>query len=190
MGFCWSCVRISSYVLVAFVAVLFFFHLECTKEREEAKLEKKGITNEFKPEETDVNDYQMKFSPKGVNVEVRISLLMTFAPCPLKKLFLFACGQDRTATKNKDYAAEVRDENGEWMRLDYKKGDGEADARKRDQKVPSYYGAAHLEAVSGRQTNGLDLQRCSWGGRSDGPTSSSGAPPRLPPEYNRKDNVS
>ena len=136
MGFCWLCVRISSYVLVAFVAVFFFFHLECTKEREEAELEKKGIKTKFNPEETDVNNYQMKFAPLGANIiEVHISLLMTLGPCPLKKFFLFACGKDRTATKKKDYAAEGRDENGNIV--DYKnsrnlKSINIADARKND----------------------------------------------------------
>merc|ERR1712212_589313 len=135
MGFCWSCVRISSYILVAFVAVLFFFHLECTKEREEANLEKKGIKTEFKPDETDVNDYQMKFSPTGATIEVHISLLMTLGPCPLKKFFLFACGKDRTATKKRDYAYEARDEKGDIVDYDNQrnlKSINIADARKRD----------------------------------------------------------
>ena len=101
MGFCWSCVRISSYVLVAFLAVLFFFHLECTKEKEEAKLEKKSIKTEFRPDETDVNDYQMKFTPAGAVMEVHFNLLVTLMPCPVKKFFLFACGKDRTETKKR-----------------------------------------------------------------------------------------
>ena len=105
MGFCWSFVRITSYVSVALVAVLFFFHLECTKEREEAELEKKSIKTVFRPDETDVNDYPMKFSPKGAmeDLEVHLSLLVTLMPCPLKKFYLFACGKDRTVTKKKDY---------------------------------------------------------------------------------------
>ena len=112
MGFCWSCLRISSSVLVAFVAVLFFFHLECTKERAEAELEKKSIHNEFRPDQTDVNDYQMKFSPRGAEVEVDINLFVTLAPCPLKKFFLFVCGEDRTETKKKSYTFKAWDENG------------------------------------------------------------------------------
>ena len=136
MGFCWSCVRISSYVLVAFVAVLFFFHLECTREREEAKLEKQSIKTEFRPDETDVKDYQMKFALRGAKFEVEVSLLMTLAPCPLKKFLLFACGKDRTRTKKKDYSAEVRDENGKVVENYENQHSHESidivDARKRD----------------------------------------------------------
>ena len=135
MGFCWSFVRISSYVLVALVAVLFFFHLECTKEREEAELEKTSIKTEFRPDETDVNDYQMKFSPKGAVIEVHLSLVMTFMPCPLKKFLLFACGKDRTATKKKGYAIEATDENGNIFNYELQNRVNSInilDARKRD----------------------------------------------------------
>ena len=139
MGFCWSFVRIASYVSVALVAVLFFFHLECTKEREEAELEKKSIKTVFRPDETDVNDYPMKFSSKGAmeGLEVHLSLLVTLMPCPLKKFYLFACGKDRTGTKKKEYAFEVRDENGNIIDYDYEdqrnlQPINIVDARKRD----------------------------------------------------------
>ena len=90
MGFCWSCLRVSSYILVALVAVLFFFHLECQKEREAAEIEKKSVKTDFRPDQTDVSNYQMNFAPPGVlSQDNHISLLMTLVPCPLKKLVLF-----------------------------------------------------------------------------------------------------
>ena len=132
MGFCWSCLRVSTYVFVALVAVLFFFHLECQKEREEAELEKKSVKTDFRPDQTDVSNYQMNFAPPGVlSQDNHISLLMTLVPCPLKKLFLFACGKDRTAAMTKQYIVTDQDGNTKAFEKNLK-SINIADARKKD----------------------------------------------------------
>ena len=51
MGFYGSCLRCAGYVLVAFTAVLLYFHMECRKE-----WEKDRLARLFRPGKTDCAD--------------------------------------------------------------------------------------------------------------------------------------
>jgi len=112
MCFSWSCLRYSSYLLVVVVAVLFYFHLECVKERDELQKEKDILVVEFKPDETDVVNYMMGYARPGAGYEGRYNFIMTVMPCFVKKMLLFVCGEDRSSTKNNDYSVGYKDEHG------------------------------------------------------------------------------
>jgi len=100
------------------MAVLFYFHLECVKEREDKQAEKDILVVEFKPDETDVTNYPMVFSPHGAEYNVNINFFMTVMPCPLKKMLLFVCGEDRSATKKKEYSmGPIKDKDGNVIEL-------------------------------------------------------------------------
>jgi len=99
-------------------AVLFYFHLECVKEKEEMQAEKDSLVVEFNPDQTDVTDYPMPFSPPGAEIDVHLNLLMTLMPCPVKKMFLFICREDRSETKKKAYSlGAVKDKDGNVIKL-------------------------------------------------------------------------
>ena len=90
MGFCGSCVRFSSGTLVAVLAVLVYFHMECVKEMEKQK--KNANLKVFRPEVTDVNNTPLRFCSFGENLEMNIGLefiLIQSAPCALLKLLHF-----------------------------------------------------------------------------------------------------
>ena len=70
MGFYGSCLRCAGYVLVAFTAVLLYFHMECRKEREKDRL-----ARVFRPGETDCADVQWNFAEFGVDFEMDWMLL-------------------------------------------------------------------------------------------------------------------
>ena len=92
----------------------------------------KSVKTDFRPDQTDVSNYQMNFAPPGVlSQDNHISLLMTLVPCPLKKLFLFACGKDRTATKTNQYVVTDQDGNTKAFEKNLK-SINIADARKKD----------------------------------------------------------
>ena len=88
MGFCGALFRTSAYILVAVIAVLAYFHLECQKEKEAEG----GETNRFDPfdpEQTDARDVTLNFYQKGDPADNHIGLayiLKPFAPCAVVKL--------------------------------------------------------------------------------------------------------
>ena len=99
MGFYGSCLCIAGYVLVAFAAVLLYFHMECIKEREKDRL-----ARVFRPGETDCADVQWNFAEFGVDFEMDLdafgfditevelgptSVFAQKAPCAVLKLVDF-----------------------------------------------------------------------------------------------------
>jgi len=87
MVLCGTLFRVSAYVLVALVAVLTFFHLECQKEKEADTGDSKF--NPFDPKQTDTKDVPLCFCKKG-DVTILYTgfefILMQSAPCALVKL--------------------------------------------------------------------------------------------------------
>eukprot|EP00092_Neocalanus_flemingeri_P067682 GFUD01082642.1.p1 GENE.GFUD01082642.1~~GFUD01082642.1.p1 ORF type:complete len:347 (-),score=78.13 GFUD01082642.1:9-1049(-) len=98
MACCGSCLRVSGYVLAVLIAVLVFFYVECEQEKEEAL--KKVVKEEFRPEETDVDDVPLGFCQYGETLELHMGIEFTLiqsVPCALVKLIkLLTC---QTGTK-------------------------------------------------------------------------------------------
>ena len=87
MGFCGSLLRLSTYSLVALLAVLVYFHLECQRDSEEKERLARGRV--FTPEQTDIIHCEMAFTRSGVDLELEIGMtyiLVQSAPCALTKM--------------------------------------------------------------------------------------------------------
>ncbi len=103
MGLCGTCLRLFCYSLVALLAVLAYFHMECTREEDE----KVAPRREFSTGETDVKDYEMPFLKEGGHQAARelyIGLeyiLVQWAPCALLKL-LSHVGESLPREEDKD----------------------------------------------------------------------------------------
>merc|ERR1719495_790765 len=82
-------VRTFCYFLVALVAVVTYFHIQCLNEKGEAeKVPKKNRFDPFKPDETDCQ-VQLPFADKGSDVYIHIPITWVFqqwAPCALMKM--------------------------------------------------------------------------------------------------------
>ena len=82
-------VRTLGYILVALVAVVAYFHIQCVNEKGEAeKVPKKNKFEPFRPEETDCQA-QLSFAEKGSDVFIHIPITWVFqqwAPCSLLKM--------------------------------------------------------------------------------------------------------
>ena len=92
---CRKCLQISCYVLVAFIAALAYFHIQCTKEKELA--EQNRFNDEFDPDMTDVADYSLKLCALGssntLSFGIAYMLVQAF-PCALVKLVNFLSGAE------------------------------------------------------------------------------------------------
>ena len=95
MGFCSAFVKVSAYFLVALVAVLAYFHLECQRDKE-TSTEQGSKFDPFNPKITDVVGVPLEFCKRGDATTLDIGLeyiLMQSAPCALVKLVNFIGGQ-------------------------------------------------------------------------------------------------
>ena len=94
MGFCGALFKASAYVIVALVAVLAYFHLECQKEKV-TQTEQGSKFDPFNPKQTDVVGVPLGFCTKGEGTILDIGLeyiLLQSAPCAVMKLFSFFTG--------------------------------------------------------------------------------------------------
>ena len=94
MGLCGNLLKVSASVIVALVAVLAYFHLECQKEKEAADTVGSKF-DPFNPKQTDVVDVPMGFCKKGDVTVLDIGIeyiLIQSAPCALMKLVSFIGG--------------------------------------------------------------------------------------------------
>ena len=92
MGCCGMFLRTAAYILVAVVAVLAYFQLECEKEKAEDKTSK---FDPFDPEQTDAKDVPLGFFQKGDPADNHIGLdfiLKPFAPCAVVELVTYIEG--------------------------------------------------------------------------------------------------
>ena len=93
MAFCGAFLKVLVYILVAFVAVLAYFHLEC--QNEEEAVGGKSKFDPFNPKQTDVKDVTLGFCKKGDVEVLDIGLdyiLVQSAPCAVMKLVKFLGG--------------------------------------------------------------------------------------------------
>ena len=87
MGFCGFLLRLSTYSMVALLAVIVFFHLQCQRHRNEKERLASGRV--FTPEQTDIIDCEMAFPRSGVDQELDLGMtyiLVQAAPCALIKM--------------------------------------------------------------------------------------------------------
>ena len=92
-SFCRSCLLFLVYALVPLLAILAYFHIQCTKEKELKQQNK--LNNVFDPDSTDVKDYCMSFPRIGLDKETYVGvsyMLMQWAPCAFVKIVNFLFG--------------------------------------------------------------------------------------------------
>ena len=90
---CRTCFVFCGYALVPLIAILLYFHIQCTKEKE---LEDQNKFNDvFDPDSTDVKDYCLQFPRVGLEFGSTIGIdyiLQSFLPCAVVKLVSFLSG--------------------------------------------------------------------------------------------------
>ena len=85
--------------MVALIAALVYFHLECEKEKKEK--ENANVKVEFKPEETDVSDVTLSYAKFGEDAELYIGIeyfLLQWCSCAFVKLIMFFSNRANVVT--------------------------------------------------------------------------------------------
>ena len=87
---CKSVLLYATYLLIALLAMIAYFHIQCQKEKQEGAPQEKF--KEFNPEETDVKDYNLGFCKIGetLNTDIGIEyILVQSAPCAVMRMLEF-----------------------------------------------------------------------------------------------------
>lgn len=85
MGRCWVCMQVTAVVVVAFAAILGYFHLECQNSNQQKQYKKE----DFRPEVTNVENYPLMFSNTTEVSEMSIDIgyvLVQALPCCVTSL--------------------------------------------------------------------------------------------------------
>ena len=85
--------KLTGYILVALIAIMTYFHLECLNERNA----RSSMFDQFNPEVTDCHNVPLPFSDQGSTRKAHLGSTWLFKqamPCALNKLHDFVFGQD------------------------------------------------------------------------------------------------